>query len=85
MRGEKLNCFMTIVYCFDEEFYIYRDLFLTSAMLSAVAFYCGKEIGSEVYGDDTVPSVCMSGYNHDAIQLKLLISACTPNPLYSWC
>ena len=62
MRDGKLIYFMTIVYCFDEEFYIYRDLILTSAMLPAVATYCGKEIGSEVYGDDTVPLVCMSGY-----------------------
>ena len=47
-------------------------------MLPAVATYCGKEIGSEVYGDDTVPSVCMLGCNHDAM-LKLSIFGWMPN------
>lgn len=75
---------MTSVYCSDEEFYIYRNLILTSAMLPAVATYCGKEIGSEVYGDDTVPSVCMLGCNHDAM-LKLSIFGWMPNSSYSWC
>ena len=80
---------MTIVYCFDEEFYIYRDLILTSAMLPAVATYCGKEIGSEVYGDDTVPSVCMLEGNHytiivEAVHIRLYAKSVAFLVLVKW-